>query len=1122
MSTDPLQLFGLHLPAGAILAPLASGPAGPFWQADPLPAAADYADGLEDLIADYNQQAPGQLAAWAQRHPLTSEQRFILEYNTSADRANVLRTLPLAVSDRVLEVGCGCGPVSQYLWSRAQTLSLEASVARARAAAHRLASHDNPHGSALLCADFHQLGGDAGFDWVIFNGVLEYAAIYSGTQEASPYAAMLKKALHLLKPGGRCVVTIENRLGLKYFAGAPEDHYGRPAVGLEGYRTLAAARAAIRTFSRSEISGLCQEAGLDAPCFLYPFPDYKFTKVVVPDDPASWQFAARRLIETSPAWRGAREHHFDEVSVFRSLAEEKLAGEFAHSFLVIAGKPGPAPTPMAERVHYFPLRRRPELSVGAVFFPEKGEVRRQLLSGGSLDVPPTLPAQAPGNPRAGFVPPAPVAGHAATAQPLSAVPTLWEELRLHIGPSTDTPADYEARLGAGLRASHDLYLAGLPLALAGSWEDFTSKLRAEFTRGGLAEPAAGALRFLEQQQAFATDSLAGIRPGPWCLWAPDWIMENLFPAPDGQGVRLFDVEYVDLAACLPTPALVYRQLRTLQTRTAHPAHARHWPWPATQLKHGTSAVDLPSPPAQWASESLWGHLPPAERDRHAWFWTKVAEVVECAMIGTVVAPFTRAYETTPWLRKLSAELEPISGKPLAQAKITVATRGPAALPVAPADATADELIVKEQEINLQRATANERLALIDQLNSANAERLAERLEVIEGLQATAAERLEVIQKLDVALTQSRRTLAELGHDPTKASPDLTALTDEVSMLRVQLAETRRQLQGKQAQLRKLELSGGALAGAEKSLRQRLLARWQGRLATSTPHPLGLLSQHAPRPLKQERFPRVPRLREWPRICIATPSYQQAQFLERTMLSVLDQGYPNLAYGVQDGGSTDGSVDIITRHLPRLTHAESAPDHGQADAIRRGFAKLFPTTHDIMGWLNSDDVLMPGTLHYIGDYFARHPEVDVIYGHRVIIDEQDREIGRWFLPRHHADTLKWFDLVPQETLFWRARCYQEIGGLDESFQFALDWDLLLRLEQAGCVIRRLPRFLGCFRSHSEQKTSAKIQSVGEKEMARLRLRTHEREVPAWEIHKHLAAEIQRSAMVEWLHRHGMRH
>ena len=303
---------------------------------------------------------------------------------------------------------------------------------------------------------------------------------------------------------------------------------------------------------------------------------------------------------------------------------------------------------------------------------------------------------------------------------------------------------------------------------------------------------------------------------------------------------------------------------------------------------------------------------------------------------------------------------------------------------------------------------------------------------------------------------------------------------------------------------------------------RFRHNWFKKLASTTPHKLGQLVQHEPRPVRFDRFPRPSPRPNWPRICLVTPSYQQAQFLERTMRSVLDQHYPKLAYGVQDGGSTDGSAELITGYVPRLAHAESAPDGGQAAAIVRGFGKLYPENDDIMGWLNSDDVLAPGSLALIGDYFSRHPEVDVVYGHRIIIDDEDREVGRWYLPRHHDQTLRWVDFVPQETLFWRARCYNEIEGVDPSFHFAMDWDLLLRFERAGCNIVRLPWFLGCFRVHAHQKTSAKIETLGEEEMRRLRRRVHGEDLKHWEILKHHDEEVRRSAFIAWLHRFGVRY
>jgi GT2 family glycosyltransferase len=256
--------------------------------------------------------------------------------------------------------------------------------------------------------------------------------------------------------------------------------------------------------------------------------------------------------------------------------------------------------------------------------------------------------------------------------------------------------------------------------------------------------------------------------------------------------------------------------------------------------------------------------------------------------------------------------------------------------------------------------------------------------------------------------------------------------------------------------------------------------------------LEVLRQHAPRPIRWDRIPaRVLPESKLPRIAVVTPSYNQAGYLPFTVESVLSQRYARLQYAIQDGASTDGSPALIGRYAPRLAHAESVPDQGQADAVARGFSHLMDKLgpDDVMAWLNSDDVYAPGTLLRIGQYFALHPEVDAVYGHRIVIDEAGAEIGRWVLPSHDPAALTWVDYVPQETLFWRKRAWTQVGGLDLSFQFALDWDLLARFTAAQLRLVRLPYFTACFRVHAAQKTSQQIHSAGAAEMTRIRTRFH---------------------------------
>jgi hypothetical protein len=258
--------------------------------------------------------------------------------------------------------------------------------------------------------------------------------------------------------------------------------------------------------------------------------------------------------------------------------------------------------------------------------------------------------------------------------------------------------------------------------------------------------------------------------------------------------------------------------------------------------------------------------------------------------------------------------------------------------------------------------------------------------------------------------------------------------------------------------------------------------------------IGVLRHYEPRAIAWDAaIPKKGRLPEsrLPQVAVVTPSFAQPAYIESTILSVLNQNYPKLLYVVQDGGSAAATRQVIERHAGRLRHWESAPDRGQADAVRKGFAKVESELgpDDVMAWLNSDDFLAPRAMRLVAEYFAEHPEVDVIYGHRILIDEQDREIGRWIMPRHDRAALEWIDYVPQETLFWRKRAWDLAGGIDPSFQFALDWDILSRFQQAGCRIVRLPYFLGCFRVHAEQKTSQVIHTTGAEEMARIRARFH---------------------------------
>jgi glycosyltransferase involved in cell wall biosynthesis len=212
----------------------------------------------------------------------------------------------------------------------------------------------------------------------------------------------------------------------------------------------------------------------------------------------------------------------------------------------------------------------------------------------------------------------------------------------------------------------------------------------------------------------------------------------------------------------------------------------------------------------------------------------------------------------------------------------------------------------------------------------------------------------------------------------------------------------------------------------------------------------------------------------PRISIVTPSYNQAQFIERTIESVLSQrGDFELEYRVVDGASSDGTVEILKRYSDRLAWT-SERDAGQVDAINRG---LRAATGDIVGWVNSDDMLLPGALQVVARAFAEHPQAEWVHGRCEIIDPDDRPVRRWIslykhvrAKRHSFENLLTENYVSQMTCFWRRGVHEQVGFLDTTLTLAFDYEFWLRLAKRGAPVY-LDQRIACFRWYETSKSGA---------------------------------------------------
>jgi glycosyltransferase involved in cell wall biosynthesis len=206
--------------------------------------------------------------------------------------------------------------------------------------------------------------------------------------------------------------------------------------------------------------------------------------------------------------------------------------------------------------------------------------------------------------------------------------------------------------------------------------------------------------------------------------------------------------------------------------------------------------------------------------------------------------------------------------------------------------------------------------------------------------------------------------------------------------------------------------------------------------------------------------------KYPRITVVTPSFNQAAFLERTIRSVLDQQYPDLEYIVIDGGSTDGSQDIIRRYADRLAWWVSEPDEGQADAINKGLQRA---TGEWIAWQNSDDVYLPGAFEALARAAVKHPRAALILGDLMLIDEHDQGLRDiCYVKPSYRSLLAEGMVIANQAAFWRRDVHAEIGYIDPSMTCSFDYEWFLRLTER-VDSAHVNEIWGALRLHGETKT-----------------------------------------------------
>ena len=281
-----------------------------------------YTDGdIEDVILEIV-KSPADLF-----DILSKEDRWPVIYHLSNQRKNILQVMDIKKTDTVLEIGAGCGALTGGIARRAKHITcVELSKKRSLINSYRNKEFDNID---IMVGDFNAMQFEEGYDVITLIGVLEYAKLYAKNDTIDPYSDFLFKVKGLLNKGGKLYIAIENKLGLKYFSGAPEDHTGIVFDGITGYKSV----TNVMTFTKKELENMLFASGFANLRFFYPFPDYKFCKVIFSDENMPRVGDIRDL---DVNYDRERTVYFNETNAIDSIVQGGYVDIFSNSFLIEA------------------------------------------------------------------------------------------------------------------------------------------------------------------------------------------------------------------------------------------------------------------------------------------------------------------------------------------------------------------------------------------------------------------------------------------------------------------------------------------------------------------------------------------------------------------------------------------------------------------------------------------------------------------------------------------------------------------------------------------------------------------------------------------------------------------